>query len=288
MATRRRATARKTAPRPSRARSPRGALNARLTPEVVRSIIGLTLLVLGAMTLIALMLPGQGALTSWWTDVFAPVVRDDALAPAVLPAGRRLVAGMGSRHQARIGLGDHAARPHHHVCRGGRRRPGPGRVGRARRASPGQHPDRPLPAGRRVRPARRPRHLRLHRRVRDPAPPAPPSGHRHRALGGLDRRRLHAPDTTRGRRDARQGRRRACHQRARRPCQRQGRPDRAIARPDRRLGATTRAGSRRPSRTGAKHRTRSRPLAARRRRPRSSRSSPCATRTTSPTRAIRR
>jgi S-DNA-T family DNA segregation ATPase FtsK/SpoIIIE len=38
----------------------------------VRSIIGLTLLVLGAMTLIALILPGQGALTSWWRDVFAP------------------------------------------------------------------------------------------------------------------------------------------------------------------------------------------------------------------------
>ena len=29
-------------------------------------------MVLGAMTLIALILPGQGALTSWWTDVFAP------------------------------------------------------------------------------------------------------------------------------------------------------------------------------------------------------------------------
>jgi S-DNA-T family DNA segregation ATPase FtsK/SpoIIIE len=39
---------------------------------VVRSIIGLTLLVLGAMTLIALILPGQGTLTSWWTDVFSP------------------------------------------------------------------------------------------------------------------------------------------------------------------------------------------------------------------------
>jgi S-DNA-T family DNA segregation ATPase FtsK/SpoIIIE len=38
----------------------------------VRSILGLVLLVLGAMTLIALMLPGEGALTSWWTDVFAP------------------------------------------------------------------------------------------------------------------------------------------------------------------------------------------------------------------------
>ena len=72
MATRRRATARKTPPRPSRTRSTRNVWNARLTPDVVRSIIGLTLLVLGAMTLIALMPAGRGTLTSWWTDVFAP------------------------------------------------------------------------------------------------------------------------------------------------------------------------------------------------------------------------
>ncbi|HEX5149536.1 MAG TPA: DNA translocase FtsK [Candidatus Limnocylindrales bacterium] len=39
---------------------------------MVRSILGLTLLVLGAMTLIALVLPGEGTLTNWWRDVFAP------------------------------------------------------------------------------------------------------------------------------------------------------------------------------------------------------------------------
>jgi S-DNA-T family DNA segregation ATPase FtsK/SpoIIIE len=38
----------------------------------VRSILGLVLLVLGAMTLIALLPTGQGQLTSWWTNVFAP------------------------------------------------------------------------------------------------------------------------------------------------------------------------------------------------------------------------
>ncbi len=76
MATRRRTAARKPATtRPSRARS-KPAWSSRLTPDVVRSIIGLVLLVLGAMTLIAL-LPrgastGEGTLTSWWTDVFAP------------------------------------------------------------------------------------------------------------------------------------------------------------------------------------------------------------------------
>ena len=34
--------------------------------------MGLFLLVLGAMTFIALLLPGEGTLTSWWTGVFAP------------------------------------------------------------------------------------------------------------------------------------------------------------------------------------------------------------------------
>jgi S-DNA-T family DNA segregation ATPase FtsK/SpoIIIE len=74
VATRRRSTARRPASRPSRARrkNPLDGLTARLTPDVVRSIIGLTLLVLGAMTLIALTLPGEGALTSWWTGVFSP------------------------------------------------------------------------------------------------------------------------------------------------------------------------------------------------------------------------
>jgi DNA segregation ATPase FtsK/SpoIIIE, S-DNA-T family len=72
VATRRRTTARKAPARPSRARPKRSAWSSRLTPEVMRSIIGLSLLVVGAMTLIALILPGQGTLTSWWTNVFAP------------------------------------------------------------------------------------------------------------------------------------------------------------------------------------------------------------------------
>jgi S-DNA-T family DNA segregation ATPase FtsK/SpoIIIE len=71
MATRRRTATRKPSTRPSRARSA-PAWSSRISPEVVRSIIGLSLMVLGAITLIALVLPGQGALTSWWTDVFAP------------------------------------------------------------------------------------------------------------------------------------------------------------------------------------------------------------------------
>jgi S-DNA-T family DNA segregation ATPase FtsK/SpoIIIE len=44
----------------------------RINPEVARSIVGIVLLVLGAVTLIALALPGQGALTDWWRDSIAP------------------------------------------------------------------------------------------------------------------------------------------------------------------------------------------------------------------------
>jgi S-DNA-T family DNA segregation ATPase FtsK/SpoIIIE len=39
---------------------------------VARSILGLTLLVLGAVTLIALVLPGEGTLTNWWNDAVGP------------------------------------------------------------------------------------------------------------------------------------------------------------------------------------------------------------------------
>ena len=70
MATRRRASARSTTA--SRTRKRASSFGSRFTPEVVRSIVGLILLILGAMTFIALILPGQGSLTSWWTGVFAP------------------------------------------------------------------------------------------------------------------------------------------------------------------------------------------------------------------------
>jgi S-DNA-T family DNA segregation ATPase FtsK/SpoIIIE len=70
--------------RPSarRSRSRRGATGLSLPsvqlpdigPEVGRSILGLTLLVLGAVTLIALLLPGQGTLTNWWNVAVGPWV----------------------------------------------------------------------------------------------------------------------------------------------------------------------------------------------------------------------
>ena len=43
-----------------------------VSPEVARSIVGLTLLVLGAVTIIALTLSGRGALTDWWIGSVGP------------------------------------------------------------------------------------------------------------------------------------------------------------------------------------------------------------------------
>jgi len=41
-------------------------------PDVARSIVGIVLLVLGAVTLIALALPGEGTLTTWWISSVGP------------------------------------------------------------------------------------------------------------------------------------------------------------------------------------------------------------------------
>ena len=43
-----------------------------VAPEVVRSIVGIVLMVLGAILLIGLALPGKGVLTDWIRDIFAP------------------------------------------------------------------------------------------------------------------------------------------------------------------------------------------------------------------------
>ncbi|HSO30031.1 MAG TPA: DNA translocase FtsK, partial [Candidatus Sulfomarinibacteraceae bacterium] len=69
------ASRRRAAPRRARRRGglslPRLALP-NVGPEVARSIIGIILLVLGAVTLIALILPGQGRLTDWWIGSVGP------------------------------------------------------------------------------------------------------------------------------------------------------------------------------------------------------------------------
>jgi hypothetical protein len=68
------ATRRRSAPRRGRRRS---GLSLpfelpSIGPEVSRSLVGIVLLVLGAVTLISLILPGQGRLTDWWIGTVGP------------------------------------------------------------------------------------------------------------------------------------------------------------------------------------------------------------------------
>jgi DNA segregation ATPase FtsK/SpoIIIE, S-DNA-T family len=74
-------------------------LAAAFTPDVVRSIVGTAMMALGAITLIALILPGQGALTDWWRDSIAPWFQTGRwLLPFLLLAGGWYVAaGPGKR-----------------------------------------------------------------------------------------------------------------------------------------------------------------------------------------------
>ena len=78
----------------------------RLDPEVTRSIIGIALLVLGAVTLIALILPGQGRLTDWWRDSIAPWFETGRwiLPFLLLGAGWYLEWGPGKRPNSGWGL----------------------------------------------------------------------------------------------------------------------------------------------------------------------------------------
>ncbi len=56
-----------------------------LSPAVVRSLVGIFLLGLGAVTLIALLLPGEGSLTDWWRNTSVPFFGTGRwLLPAVL------------------------------------------------------------------------------------------------------------------------------------------------------------------------------------------------------------
>ncbi len=66
---------RRSAPRRTRRRSSLRLPKIQLPsvgPEVARSFVGVALLVLGAVTLIALILPGQGRLTDWWIGTVGP------------------------------------------------------------------------------------------------------------------------------------------------------------------------------------------------------------------------
>jgi hypothetical protein len=68
------ATSRNSRPAAARRRGSRSSSAPRIAPDVVRSLIGLALMLIGVATLIALMLPGEGKLTDWWRDSIAPWV----------------------------------------------------------------------------------------------------------------------------------------------------------------------------------------------------------------------
>ena len=74
MATRRRtSTSRQATPRRRRRSSGLPAVRLpAISPEIARSIVGITFLLLGAVTLIALLLPGEGELTDRYRDSIAP------------------------------------------------------------------------------------------------------------------------------------------------------------------------------------------------------------------------
>ena len=98
MATKRR-TRRPTTRRRSSSQSLPAIAFPSVPPDVARSVFGICLLVLGAVTLIALALPGQGALTDWWRDSIAPWFETGrwALPFLLLGAGWYLEWGPGKR-----------------------------------------------------------------------------------------------------------------------------------------------------------------------------------------------
>lgn len=89
MATRRRVSDPRARPRTTRRRSARARIGLRLSPELTRTLVGIVLLVLGAVTLIALFLPGQGILNKYVNELLRPAFGQGAwLLPVLL-----LVAG---------------------------------------------------------------------------------------------------------------------------------------------------------------------------------------------------
>jgi S-DNA-T family DNA segregation ATPase FtsK/SpoIIIE len=104
LATRRRSsTTRSNSTKPASTRASRRRRSpgfaSRVSPEVVRSILGTVMMALGAITLIALILPGEGALTDWWRDSIAPWFETGRwLLPfLLLAAGWWIAAGPGKK-----------------------------------------------------------------------------------------------------------------------------------------------------------------------------------------------
>ena len=101
MATRRRATTTRTRTRTAARRRRRGGLDLRLSPELTRSLVGVVLLVVCAVTLIALLLPGQGILNKYVAELLRPAFGQGAwLLPVLL-----IVAGVFVERAPSVGSG---------------------------------------------------------------------------------------------------------------------------------------------------------------------------------------
>ena len=79
----------------------RGSSTPRISPDVARSLVGIAILVVGVITLVALMLPGEGRLTDWWRNAVAPWLGTGRwfLPPLLIVAGIYVqqAKGVGSR-----------------------------------------------------------------------------------------------------------------------------------------------------------------------------------------------
>src|SRR6202008_481523 len=89
----------------TRRRASRGFASA-VTPDVGRSIVGTVLMALGAITLIALILPGEGKLTDLWRNTIAPWFQTGRwiLPFLLLGGGWYVAAGPGKRPNSGWGM----------------------------------------------------------------------------------------------------------------------------------------------------------------------------------------
>ncbi len=195
MTTRRRPPAGRSPSRPARRRRSGFRLPPlHVSAEIGRSLFAISLLVLGAVTLIALLLPGRGALTDWWINTVAPWFGTGRwlLPVLLLLAGVYVERSRGVRPR----LAGQAPRRSDLL----RRQPGaldlrPGSLGRPDRDRPRRHAAKAgHRAGRDRRPGR-PRRSRGGRRLRSDAR-QPGSAGRRRGAGGR-RRALRRTDRRR-------------------------------------------------------------------------------------------
>ena len=178
-----------------------------ITPDVVRSIMGTVLMALGAIALIALLLPGQGKPHRHVAGRGRAMVPDRALAAAVPAARRRVVRRRGSGQAPELGVGDDPRRADAGVRlgTGGVRGPRyqalrPRARRRDHRPVPREHPRTAAHGAGRVHPARRADDRRADARLQPAAARDLPPGHGHRPMGRRDRRDLDASRAGTGRR----------------------------------------------------------------------------------------